>query len=566
MDYGDYITYYVGLFTIQITLATIIAAGILAWYQLTEKQIPKRSISKVVRPWTLAAYFAISVFVVIATGLMTWSLLGEHDIFPWYDFKLTLLAVSPLVTLVYITFTVLLVLYFFYILWRSRNLIDVKRYLRKVADGLDYSQLSDYLFNKYSYRPLGHIQISWIGAKRTKEEKREEEDQEAKANQDIKDWEERYEKTKLTKDPIEPIIEYCRANATTASSDVERIGLPLLAEVLGKAVADQEHNNIEYVTHYIEDITNDMVEALESSPVMIKKRFIDVIYIVAVEYCNRGDHETMVNVAKKMHVFTRGIKNESLKIYAISKLEQLVGTLKEKTEGAEDWRDIYLPMEGLLMVGARIGENYYHNIPELAPVSIIENNNSEVDDLTSVLGNFMYRMSDLHRKYPDAIPVIYFDSLYVISLALQSAMVRSAAVQKDLGLTRSKYEQAVTSSDFTFYDHARTAIRSENEELLKASVYNLLKLLDNMSSLGMYEHMIDSIDTLVRLGAHVETSKWAKHQSSYGGVAIIDQIVSKILSYPNQSALLERKSSIEHDMFDIQFKDGYDDFMSRIGW
>jgi len=565
MDYGNYVTYYVGLFTIQITLATIVAAGIVAWYQLSEKQVPKRIIGKIVNPLILVIYFLISVLIVTTTGLMTWSLLGEHNVFPSHNFGLTPFAVAPIVTFIYIILTISLVLYFFYILWKSRNLIDVKRYLQRVVKDVDYAELSDYLFHKYSYRPFNPVHISIIGKRRTEKQKKENDEQEIDANIAIKNWEERFEKTKNVANPIEPLIEYCRANAITASSDVERTGLPLLAEVLGKVVANKEYA-IEYISHYVDSVTEDMVEALQGSPIMIKKRFIDVIYGMAIEFCNKGEYETMVNVAKKMHVFTRGAENESLKIYAISKLEQLVVAFKQKTEGAKDWRDVYLPMEGLMMVGARIGEDYYHNIPELAPVSIIENNNGEVSDITASLGNFMYRMSDLHRKYPDAVPVIYFDSLYVISLSLQTAMVRSSAIKNDLGLTRMKYEQSVTSSDYTFYDHARTAIKTKNEMLLKLVIDNLLKLIDNMSKLDMHDYMIDSIDTLIRLGAHIETDKWAKNETAYGGVAIIDEIVGRIVSYPEQEELRKRKSSIEHDMFDIQFKDGYDDFMDRIGW
>ncbi len=565
MDYGNYVTYYVGLFTIQITLATIIAAGVIAWYQLSEKQVPKRILSKIVNPLVLAAYFFLSVIIVITTGLMTWSLLGEHDIFPWHDFGLKPFAVSPVVTLSCIALTITLVLYFFYILWKSRDLIDVKRYLRKVVNDLDYAELADYLFQKYSYRPFNPIRISILGKRLTKKQKKENEEQELSANLAIKKWEERFEDTKDTANPIEPLIEYCRSNAITVSSDVERIGLPLLAEVLGLAVADNEHD-IDYVARYVETITDDMVEALQGSPIMVKKRFIDVIYGISVEFCKKKEYEAMVDVAKKVHVFTRGVENESLKVYAISKLEQIVTAFKKQTEGAKDWRDVYFPMEGLIMVGARIGEDFYHNIPELAPVAIIENNNGELNDITGSLGNYMYRMSDLHRKYPDAIPVGYFDSLYVISLSLQTAMMRSGAVKNDLGLTRLKYEQSVTSSDYTFYDHARTAIKAKNETLLKFAVDNLLKLIDSMSKLGMHDYMLDSIDTLVSLGARIETDEWAKNETAFGGVAIIDEIVSRIVGYPRQNELYERKSSIEHDMFDIQFENGYSDFMRRIGW
>jgi len=334
---------------------------------------------------------------------------------------------------------------------------------------------------------------------------------------------------------------------------------------LSKAI-EHEEDESGYIAKYIDDVTDDMLEALADGSVVVKKRYIDAIHAVALAYCNKGQHETMVTVAKNMHKFTRGVENEALKIYVIEKLESLVSRLKELTEGAKEWRDVYLPMEGLMLVGARVGEDYYHNIDELAPVTLIENNNGEIDDLTGVLGNFMYRMGDLHRKYPDAIPVIYFDSLYVLSTALQSAILRSSAFKQDLGLTRSRYEQTLSGTDFILYDHARTAINAKNEDLLRVSVYNFLKLLEKMVTLGLESYMLDSFDELVRLGILVATSDWAKDKTTYGGIAIIDEIIGKIVEFPDQEKLYERKSSIEHDSFDVMLTDSYKDFLSQIGW
>ena len=565
MDYGNYITYYFGLFAVQVTLATIIAAGIMAWYQLSEKQIPKRNIGTVIKTWILILYFVLSIVIAIFTGLMTWSLLGEHNIIPIYDFGITQFSLNPIVNLVAISITLVVVLFFFYILWRTKELIDVKRYLQKISDDMDYQQIYDYLFQQYSYKPFDYIQISLIGKKLTKKQKVEDKTQKKEAESQIAEWEKRYEETKNTLNPIDPILEYCRANALSASSDVEQIGLPLLSGILTQAVGGEKHPN-DYVVKYIDDITDDMIEALGDSPIMVKKAFMDVLYDVALKYCDSGKYEAMIEVANKLHKFTRGADRESLKMYAISKLDKLVLSFKEQTKDSIDWREVYLPMERLILVGARIGEDYFHNIQDLAPVAIIENNNGENDDLVGVLGNFMYKMSDMHRKYPDAIPIMYFDSLYVVSLALQSAIARSSSIKQNLGLTRSKYTQAVNGLDYTFYDHVRTAIEAKNNELLSAAMYNIFKLIDNLAKLELFDVVIDDIDMLISVGLRIATSKWAKDRMTYGSLPIIDEIVKKVTAYPNQDVLYERKSSIEHNLFDIQFYDGYDQFMNRIGW
>ena len=78
--------------------------------------------------------------------------------------------------------------------------------------------------------------------------------------------------------------------------------------------------------------------------------------------------------------------------------------------------------------------------------------------------------------------------------------------------------------------------------------------------------MIDSIDTLVSLGAYIATSEWARSTMSYRGARMLDEIVECIVDFPDQDGLYARKSSIEHGLFDIQFEDGYSNFMSRIGW
>ncbi len=565
MDYGNYVTYYFGLFTVQVTLATIVAAGIIAWYQLSEKQIPKRNIAKVIKPWVLNVYFILSVALVIFTGAMSWSLLGHHDIIPAHDFGITRLSLESLMSLATLLITIAMVLFFFFILWKTKDLIDVKRYLQKIHNGMQYQQFSDHLFHQYSYKPFGYIQLSWVGGKRTKKQKELDEKKRQDAEEEVVNWEKRYEKTEKILNPIDPIIEYCRANALSSSSDVERVGLPLVASILVRVVENKDHPN-EYVVKYVDDITYDMLEALGDSPITVKKAFVNVINDVAVAYCNIQKYDAMVEVAKNLHKFTRGAENESLKMYAISKLEELVSLFKEQTKASKDWRDVYLPMESLILVGARIGEDYFHNVQDLAPVAIIENNNGENDDFVGVLGNFMYRMSDMHRKYTDAIPIIYFDSVYVVSLALQATIARSSSFKQNLGLTRNKYEEVVSGWGFTFYDHAKTAIEAKNTDLLSAAMDNLFKLIDNMAELELFDAMLDSIDALIGIGLRMSTDEWAKDKTTYGNAPIVDEIVSKVNAYPNQDALYDRKSSIEHGLFDIQFKDGYTQFMKMIGW
>jgi len=63
-------SYYLAILTVQITVLTLIAAGIIALYQIHDKQSPKRDFRAVISKQYLVAYFSLALVLVISTSLL----------------------------------------------------------------------------------------------------------------------------------------------------------------------------------------------------------------------------------------------------------------------------------------------------------------------------------------------------------------------------------------------------------------------------------------------------------------------------------------------------------------
>lgn len=565
MTLGDITTYYIGLLTIQITGLTLISAGIIALYQIHDKQVPKRDFTAVVNKNLMINYFVTALALIIVTAFFAWSVAEPHNIVSGVNFHLNSVSLSSISTAIILILTLAMYGVFFYLLLQSRSLLDTKSYLDKLSKKFQPQQLSDYLFHTYSTKPYPYIQSMFVSIGIKKVSKKKEAEEKKKAKDRINDWNTRYKSTESTTNPLSPFVDYCRSNVVDNAGDVETIGLPIL-ENLMIAFADKYQEESHLLASYLEDITNDLKESFSSSSLAVRKKYIDLLVDLSTNYCKSKHFKKMLNIASKIFIFVKGSSSEELKMYAVSKLRELTDCYCEVDKNQKDWRKFDGNLEELALIVARITEDHFHNIRELSPVSIIENNRTELEDIGSEIANYFAAYEDLHRKYPSIIPVIFFDAVDVSAEAIGGAINRSTVIKENIGLSKSRYEQTVDTLYFIFYSYAKAAIENNNPDLLKDSVYRLTRGLEFTHNKSITSCAVDLTDLLVSLGIRIACSDELKDETSYGGERLTDKIAECVNDYADRDKLDERQSSIEHDLFTIIYSNEARAFKALIGW
>ena len=565
MSFSDFTSYYLGLLAIQVTLLTLVAAGTIALYQIYNQQSPKRDFSVVISKRQLMAYLIFAFILLLLTASFAWLVSGEHNVITFVNFNSGSVACSSLTRFLIIFFTLVMCFIFFFLLWKSRTILDTKLYLRRLEDSIDIDQISDYLFHTYSSKPSPYFYLLSfvIGVK--KPNKKKESEKKKKAKDDARVWQDRYDKTVHTTNPLLPYIDYCRNNASSSSGDVEAVGLPILERLIIKYM-DSGSADACYVPNYIADTIIELKEAFIATSLPVRKRCLDMLFNIANKYCIDRQFDQMTSVAQQMYHFIRGVLNEDLKLYTVKKLKILTDNYVSVNKKEKDWRKFDDWHQELALVVARLAENHYHNINDLTPISIIENNRTETHDLSEEIVNYFTSYIDLNKKYSDYFPVIFFDAVDVSAEALMGAMSMSNAIKNNIGLTASKYKNIVGSFYYIFYDYARFGIKGHNVDLIRNCVFRLMHGLKFMSEKGINDCALDVADVLISLGLNITCTPTLRDETTFGSNLITDEIIEAVNKYGNHEELLERRSSIEHDLLFCLNKPEARIFEERIGW
>jgi len=400
--------------------------------------------------------------------------------------------------------------------------------------------------------------------KKPKPTKKREEKKQAKDR--ITQWEDRYAKTLNTVNPLAAFVDYCRNNANSSGGDVEKVGLPMLRDMIIKYI-DSEHEDAQFVPMYLHDVTSDLTEAFTSSSLAVRKNYIDLLADLALHYCTDKKYSSMVNLVGQIHQFTRGADNEEIKRHAVVKIREVSKQYCEKEKNQKDWRKFDENLQELALVVARISEDYYHNLTDLSPISIIENNRTELNDFGSEMANYFADYDDLHEKYPDIIPVIYFDAVDVSAEALINAINRSEVIKNGIGLSTNRYEEIVGTLYWPFYSYAKAGIESGNADLVQLCVYRMCRGLKFMKDKNVDGSALDLADSMVSIGIRLACNEKLKDLTSYGGKSLLEELAVTINEYADTSRLAARKSSIEHTLFEFVFKPEATAFKRRlVGW
>lgn len=568
MDTQSLVSAYLTLAGMLATLVTLIVAGLIAIFQITDRQIPKRSLNSVIS-LPLQLLFIVYTTLLLGTAMLSaWLLSTDHDVLP-ADMNSNEIVVNAVFVMMMMLATITSYGLFIYILFRSRILFDNEKYVKLAASKFRTEQFANYLFTQYSTPPynFGYTILTYLGGnKDEKEVERDRLKKEAQFNADKKEYELKSKKLEGTKNPLGELFHY--SLRAQASDEIESVIMPLITEKLVEFI--DSGAELSYLNDYMQEVTATMLASSSGSPdAATKKAYIDMIVAVSVAAVKRGEFDLAANVAGQLHVVSRNDKNDFLRQYALKAVDQVTSEYNEATKDVIDERQYMEPYEKLTLVVARMAENYYHNLDRLSPVAIVESNHHETESFSSTLVNYFSPFRALHERFDGAFPVIYFDSVDLSAEAFAGAIARSGAISSDIGASRYSYSEELNSLYYIFYDYAKHGMENEHHEVVYNCIFRMRRGIEFLSKLGLKDATFALGDYLYSIGVMIAATPG---NITFGEFrASKDEVLVDIAAAINKCVIdmdefQSRKSSMDHSLFDYIYKKGAKGFVSMIDW
>lgn len=540
------ISIYLTLAGMLATLVTLMVAGLIAIYQVVGKQMPRRSLNSVISLPVQITFIIYTGLILIISLVASWMLAtstGEIEVVndPYF-----LLWVGVATVLSYGIFIV--------VLFKGQILFDNTKYVAMASKRFSTKDFADYLFGHYSSPPF-HFRraiVDFLDDHTTDEERRAAEDEgEEKFQAERAEYEAKISKLKAAKDPLGEMLQY--ALRTEDPNDAETIVIPLVrANII--TFIEQQPDNLEYLAGYLKDAVSAMLASKSGTPsIGVKRAYIDMIASISSTLIVQKNYSLATSIATQLHVITRDDKNDSIRIYAVQALNAVTDAYDKATSRIRDWRKYLTHYGDLTLIAARMAENYYHNLRDMPPLAIVEGNHHEIESFHGVLGNYLLRNERLYDRFPDVLPVLYFDTIDLSAEAFAGAISRSETVARDVGLTRSTYTDNLTSYYYVFFDYGSYGVDNEKYELVDLCVYRLRRGLKFCN-----EHKLTDAETsiateLYQLGVKVTS---LPDDAQFGELAItgkhdvLRHIADDINLYTSDMKHFKAKrSSMEHDLF-----------------
>lgn len=562
MDTEGLLSVYLALAGMQATLVTLVVAGLIAIYQVVGKQIPRRSLNSVVSLPVQIIFILYTALLFVSSLLGAWALATKNE-------NAAIVGDATLLLWIIIA-TILSYGIFIIILFKGRALFDNTRYIALTAKKFSPKQFGDYLFAHYSTPPF-HFKYSiltFLTDTRSEEERdTQEAEKESDYRKDKAEYEAKIKKLKDAKDPLGELFQY--ALKSDDPDDTENVVMPLITAKLMAFI--ETSKDLGYLGSYVKDAVTSMLASKSGSPDIGTKRvYIDMIVAVANALIARKKYSVATDIASQLHIITRDDKNEATRLYGIKALENITDEYDKATKKVKDWRKYLEHYQNFTLIAARMAENYYHSLKNMTPVAIVEDNHHEIESFHNVMANYLMQNDRIYERFPDAFPALYFDAIDLSAEAFAGAIARSESVAQDVGSTRSKYNQTLSSFYYIFYAYAKHGIESGNYQLVDNCIYRLERGIEFCSKHELTDATISIGEDLYHLGVMLTS---LPDDVSFGELSIHNkhEILNKMAGAINEHVLdMEqfkgRKSGMDHTLFDYIYKKEAAQFVDLIDW
>ncbi len=499
MEYShQLINLYTTLFVITITNVGILLASMIALTQLLEPFLVSKSAQKLIRPASLKLS---AIFLILTLGFtltpMTLLSMGSHDFVQSFDFNVNNIFLSQTyiaVSVALLVASATLVAFFIYRVSRYLVPVNALSFLRKYQKAdviIGYFQKSGAKRPTQPFKVMTFIEEEKEVLNITQEEERDV-TEEKKYKAELKKYETDKIKLNKTENPLFPLEAYLtraiqRGNLTTVVNTLKTFE-GIITDLLSNHKLVESDSLIQYYRNVLENanelaqsigLQSMSLELLSSSSRMAdmlleKKKFSSLS--IMLDYWQTIAKEYMMSSPV---IFKRTVS--------------IIGEVAENTLRNKKlkWDEFEAYMDNVCRALGWLGE-------ELLKRGKPEKKALMLNDYETELGVLMNAVMgigwDFHTKRADAYPLIFFDSLYVISKKLAPYIETEDEYDDESG-------NHLFSLMYELYSFGEAAIRAGN---VNGASLALLRLEDHIKiaeSIGNTKHKQYVLEQIFRLGA-----------------------------------------------------------------
>lgn len=458
--------YYLALLQVQMAVLGVVIAGIVALIQILNDAKPKRQTNLLVPPMVLGGYIGFLSMLLVTIAFASWVTTTPGDAERMFGQWTTTVFGDGATLLGMLVLSVVGLLAFAGLIYRSRHLLDPRLYLIKYVSVVPAGQVRAYLTEAYRTDV----------AEQPKKMKR------VRASRDVRAFRRYFEREQAMYDPFQPVNEYIKDNAFKLYDYGTGAGLHLFGELFDASLAaihkNPKPNEYYYLAKYLSD------SALEFFAIFHKtsseKRKMDVIRLVyekGSKLTEVSDAEGLLTVVRCLENIAQMTDDDDEIIAAVGYMHALTDSYLERHKKAP-WTDIASTFEEICLSVTRLSETYYlqKNNP-LKTVPIIGHYTGEHHTVTAALVDFFRSYQDLADRYTDAYPINYFAAIEAVIEALFARLgdiVRDG--QQMVGLNATYHD--LTYSLYSLYvTFGLDAVEHHKPELLSLCMSNIRRII-----------------------------------------------------------------------------------------
>ncbi len=458
--------YYLALLQVQMAVLGVVIAGIVALIQILNDAKPKRQTNLLVPPMVLGGYIGFLSMLLVTIAFASWVTTTPGDAERMFGQWTTTVFGDGATLLGMLVLSVVGLLAFAGLIYRSRHLLDPRLYLIKYVSVVPASQVRAYLAEAY------RTDVAEQPKKMTR----------VRASRDVRAFRRYFEREQAMYDPFQPVNEYTKDNAFKLYDYGTGAGLHLFGELFDASLAaihkNPKPNEYYYLAKYLSD------SALEFFAIFHKtsseKRKMDVIRLVyekGSKLTEVSDAEGLLTVVRCLENIAQMTDDDDEIIAAVGYMHALTDSYLERHKKAP-WTDIASTFEEICLSVTRLSETYYlqKNNP-LKTVPIIGHYTGEHHTVTAALVDFFRSYQDLADRYTDAYPINYFAAIEAVIEALFARLgdiVRDG--QQMVGLNATYHD--LTYSLYSLYvTFGLDAVEHHKPELLSLCMSNIRRII-----------------------------------------------------------------------------------------
>ena len=452
--------YYLSLLQVQMAILGIVVAGLVTLMQLLNNATPKRQVKMLAGPLELGGFVVFLGILLCTLATATWAMA-----FTTSTAVLFVFFSNQFVGLGLLAASLLGLLWFMYLIYRTRQLLNPQLYLGRYVAATPASAVHTYVEMVYQARAAKHAS-TYAASNNFRE---------------THDFRDRLEYVDRLYDPFQPIREYVKHNAQQQFDYGTASGLRLFGKLFDKAFTAVPKAEPQTATYLAEHLAASGVEFFKLfNKLGSEKRKLDVIRLLYAKGClfldARNDTVVLV-IVRALEEMGEASQSETEIVTIVECVQDLTNSYLA-LHSKESWDEIGAVFEEICLSMGRLAESYYLNANQpLRSVPIVGYYTGRTRDVSVSFVNFFMGYRKLAAPRIEAYPKLYFEAVEALCEALHARISELNETGKgSIGLNRNYH--TLTNRLYKIFDgFALEAVEHHRADLFALSVSNLRRIM-----------------------------------------------------------------------------------------